>query len=90
METRRVRLLVRSGPGIDQRPLPVALADSKHPLGRTAFGTPRTGELGDPGSVVVDEHTGAPVFIEAGQLQAHYRSPSAAQEYILPLTIQIY
>ena len=44
METRRVRLLVRSGPGIDQSPLPVALADSKHPLGRTAFGTPRTGD----------------------------------------------
>jgi hypothetical protein len=49
METRRVRLLVRSGPGIDQRPLPVALADSKHPLGRTAFGTPRTGDMGQAG-----------------------------------------
>lgn len=40
---RRVRRLVRSGPGIDQTPLPVALAESKHPSGLTAFGTPRNG-----------------------------------------------
>jgi hypothetical protein len=69
-EARRNRLLVRSGPAIAHRPrpLPVALADSKHPLDRAAYRTPRTGDITYPPKICVSRET----CLAANQAAARY------------------